>query len=629
MASLFGIGISGLNAAQAGLLTTSHNISNANTDGYSRQAILQGTNTAQFTGGGFLGNGVHVSTVARQYNDFLEVQGRSTQALTSQMQRYATQIGSIDNLLADSSAGLSPAIDDFFAGVNDVAGAPSDPAARQSMLSAGSSLVARFKSLDGQLNAARSDVNSQINANVASINSLAKQIAGLNEKIITAASQGSGENQPNDLLDQRDAAVRDLNKLIRADVVKQSDGSYNVFIGSGLAIVARTDAYSLTVANDPEFATDKQVSLNTGTALLALRTRDLAGGELGGLLAFRDETLNPAQNALGRIAIGLAQSFNTQHQLGQDSNGAMGGQYFSVASPQVYANINNSAGASATATISDYSALTTSDYRLRYDGTNYIVNRMPEGTSQSFSSLPQNIDGVTFNATGMAAGDSFLVQPTRVGATQLQQLVTDSNKIAAASPVATVAALSNAGNAAISASTATALPLTGHNYSIAFAAGTPMTYTVTDTTASTVAATGNYSDGAAISFDNISVSINGAPAAGDSFSVGANANATGDNRNALALAKLQSQSVLGGATVQGAYAQLVATVGNKTREVSVTAEAQANMLSEVNNARESVSGVNLDEEAANLLRYQQAYQAAGKVIAIAGTLFDSILDIMR
>ncbi|HEY9380170.1 MAG TPA: flagellar hook-associated protein FlgK [Burkholderiales bacterium] len=625
--SLFGVGITGLNSAQAGLLTTSHNISNVNTPGFSRQIVVQGTNNPQYTGVGFFGAGSNIQTIQRQYDQFLEVQARETQASASHLQRYTTQIGRIDQLLGDVDAGLSSAIDSFFEGVHAVASHPADPAARQSMLSASGALVARFKSLDAQLTAARQDVNSQLQANVTSINSIAARIGELNERIATYSAQGNGVQQPNDLLDQRDTLVRELNKLVRADVVEQGDGSYNVFIGSGQALVVRERANSLSVVDDLESPRDKQIALNIGNTQMRLRTSDLEGGEIGGLLAYRDETLNEAHNALGRIAMALASEFNAQHNLGQDLNGAMGGDYYAVGQPTWYGNSGNSATASISVSVADHGDLTTSDYRLRYDGTNYTLTRLPQNTSQLIApaDLPVTVDGIQITVNAMNAGDSFLIQPTRNGANALSVLIHDTNAIAAASPIRTAASLNNAGNATIGAGSVAA-GFTAGTYSITFGGG-GTTYTI-DTVPPT---TGTYTSGQAITFNGIEIAITGAPADGDTFTVGPNTNGDSDNRNALALAGIQTRNVLAGdsATLQGGYAQLVASIGNKTREVQVTGEAQAGMLRETLAARESVSGVNLDEEAANLLRYQQAYQASGKVIAIAGTLFDSILDIMR
>jgi flagellar hook-associated protein 1 FlgK len=375
------------------------------------------------------------------------------------------------------------------------------------------------------------------------------------------------------------------------------------------------------------------VGLATGGATIRFRAADLAGGEIGGLLAFRAGTLDAAHNALGRIALGLGEAFNDQHRLGQDLQGALGQAFFALGTPQVLPSSANTGGATVGATIASYANLTTSDYRVRFDGANYLVTRLADGNVQTFGALPQTVDGVTIAVAGApAAGDTFLVQPTRTGARDLAVLLTDTNRIAAAAPIRTSSAIANAGGATISAGSVNAPPPPDPN----LAQTVTLTFTGPGTFDVAGAGTGNpagvaYTPGAPVTYNGWTVSIDGTPRAGDVFTVAANAGGTGDNRNALALAGVQTATVLAGgaATVQGAYAQLVSEVGNKAREVQVTGDAQAKLLEQTLAERESVSGVNLDEEAANLLRYQQAYQAAAKVIAISGTLFDAILEIAR
>jgi flagellar hook-associated protein 1 FlgK len=623
-------GLSGLAAAQLGLATTSHNISNVNTPGYSRQSTVQGTQIPQFTGAGFIGRGTNVVTVQRSYSSFMEMQTRDATAQQAHADTYLNLARGIDNLLADPAAGLSPAIDDFFHGVNEVAAHPGDTAARQSMLSSANALASRFKLLDAQMASARVDVNRRLESALSETNSIAAQIADLNDRIVLARGIGN-QDEPNDLLDQRDALVRDLNKLVRATVVAQADGSYNVFLGSGQALVVGNTVSQLAALADSANPQDLQVGIVTASGTMRLRATDLAGGEVGGLLAFRTETLDAAHNALGRVALGLAQNFNNQHRLGQDLQGALGQAFFALGVPQVMPNSTNTGGATLSASIASYSALTTSDYRVSFAGGNYTITRLSDGVAQTFATLPQTVDGVTFSIAGApAANDSFLVQPTRTGARDLAVLITDTNRIAAAAPIRTGSATANVGSATISAGSVNAPPPPNANLTqtVTITFTGPGTYNVSGT------GTGNptglaYTSGAAITYNGWTVSIQGTPAAGDVFTVSANLNGTGDNRNALALAGVQTANVLAGGstTVQGAYAQLVASVGNKTREVEVTREAQTKLLDETIAARESLSGVNLDEEAANLLRYQQAYQAAAKVIAIAGTLFDAILEL--
>jgi len=631
---IFNVAVTGLNAAQVGILTTSHNIANASTDGYNRQQILQTTNTPTFTGAGFLGQGTNVETIRRVFSQQLNEQVLTAQTGAAEMNSYLAQISQIDNLLADSSAGLSSAMSSFFSAVQEMAANPASIPARQAMLSASESLVGRFQALDERMAEIRAGVNAQITSEVAAINSYAEQIAELNQRIIIA--QAAGPEQPaNDLLDQRDLLIAELNTKIRATTLTQSDGSYSVFIGNGQPLVVGTLAYSMQAVAAPDDPERMIVALRSPTgSTVNIPESMLNGGALGGLIDFRSESLDAAQNALGRIALTLAQNVNDQHQLGQDLTGALGGTYFDMSQmvPRVQANANNAVPAQQpTVTISTVGALTTSDYRLNYDGANFTLVRLADNTTQTFAALPQTVDGITIAAGSWTpvAGDNFLIQPTRTGAAGIALAISDPRAIAAAAPIRTDTPLTNIGTASIDAGSVTSvasLPL-GGTVTLTYNAGT-----------NTFAATGAlvagpfvYTAGQPISFNGMTVTISGTPANGDTFIIENNANGVSDNRNGVLLGALQTKETMenGTATYQSAYSALVAQVGNKAREVEITGEAQQSLLDQAQSARDQLSGVNLDEEAANLLRYQQAYQAAAKVISIASTLFEEILAISR
>jgi flagellar hook-associated protein 1 FlgK len=630
--NILSIGQSALTAAQVGLSTTSHNIANASTPGYSRQVVIQGAAQAQNFGYGFLGQGTDVSTIQRVYSDYLGVQAQSAQASKSGLDSYYTQIQQIDNLLSDPTSGLSPALQDFFSGIQNVASNPSSVPARQSVLSSADSLVARFQSLAGRLDEMSQGVNSQIQSSVTEINSYADQIAQLNDAI-GKAQRATGQ-PPNDLLDQRDQLVMDLNKDIKATVVKQGDGSYNVFIGNGQPLVVGVTTSKLSSVASPTDPSKLEVAYqasNGSTVLIG--ESSLAGGSLGGLLDFRSKTLEPAQNALGRVAIGMASAINAQHRLGQDLNGNLGGDLFTLATPVVNANAANTGSATVTASISDANALTTSDYRLQYDGTNYTLTRLSDNTATTFApaALPKTVDGVTLNvSTTPAAGDSFLIRPTANGASGVNVAITDPTLLAAAAPIRAAATAGNTGTGTIGAGSVNTPPPPNANLQ------QPVTITFTSPTTFNVTGTGTgnptgltYTPGATISYNGWSTTISGAPAAGDSFTVGPNTGGVGDSRNALLLGALQTANTLGNGSTsfQGAYSQFVSQIGNKTRELEVTSGAAGKLLTEATQSVQNESGVNLDEEAANLLRYQQAYQAAGKVMQIASQLFNVLLTI--
>jgi flagellar hook-associated protein 1 FlgK len=636
---IFNVAVTGLNAAQVGILTTSHNIANASTDGYNRQQIIQSTNTPMFTGSGYIGQGTNVLTVRRVYNQQLSEQVLAASTGAAEMDSYLSQIGQIDNLLADSSAGLSPALSSFFSAVQEMAANPSSIPARQAMLSASQSLVSRFQSIDQRMTDIRSGVNAMVTSEVTAINSYATQIAEINQRIIMA--QAAGPNQPpNDLLDQRDQLVADLNTKIRATTITQSDGTYSVFIGNGQPLVIGTLPYTMNAVAAPDDPERIVVALTSPTGSTVYMPESmLSGGSLGGLIAFRSESLDEAQNAIGRIALTLAQNFNDQHRLGQDLDGDPGGDYFdmSLMGTTIRSNANNVAPAgTVSVAISDYSALSTSDYRLTSNGGgNYTLVRLSDNAVLvNNAALPATIDGMAITVAGApAANNSFLIQPTRAGATNLALAIGNARDIAAAAPIRTSAALANTGTGSISAGTVNTPPPPNANLQqpVTITFTSPTTFNVTGTgTGNPVGLTYPTVSGD-ITYNGWTIQISGTPATNDVFTIGPNTAGVSDNRNSVLLGALQTARKMenGTATYQSAYSTIVAQIGNKAREVEITGQAQQSLLEQAQSTRDQLSGVNLDEEAANLLRYQQAYQAAAKVINIASTLFDEILALGR
>lgn len=648
--SLLSIGKSGLLAAQVGLSTTGNNITNANVPGYSRQGVIQADTGSQYQGFGYVGTGTEVSAVRRYYDNYLATQLRNAEANQASLEVHYKQLSQIDNMLADPTAGLSPGLQDFFNGVQDATSNPASAASRQAMLSTSESLASRFQGLSARLDEISDGVNKQITSSVGEINSYARQIAELNN---TIAGMTQGNAVPNDLLDHRDQLLTELNKLVKTTVIPGDNNMVTVQMGTGQPLVVGNNSFELgtsVTANDPSKVTIGYQAPNGN--FTPLPDSVFTGGEMGGLLNFRNDGLDKAQNALGQIAASLVTSFNDQHKLGQDQNGALGGNFFNPIQAYVNANVNNAPQSTAEVkgTVVDGSKLTASDYSVDYDGTNFNVKRLSDGQITQINPFPQTqpqvIDGVAYSITGTPAqNDNFLVRPTFNAAKDISVAIKDPTKIALAAPITTAAPTTNAGNAKISAGTVdsnyagspltapvtlsydkTAGTLTG------FPATRPVTVTVNGTSTTYAAgAAVPYTDGAAISFGGISFNISGAPANGDKFTVGPNSSGVGDSRNGALLAGLQTKNIMnnGTTTFQGGYAQMVNVVGNKTREVQIGMNSANSAVDQATKAHQSVSGVNLDEEAANLLRYQQAYQASGKVMQIASTLFDTLLGLGR
>ncbi|USX28242.1 flagellar hook-associated protein FlgK [Oxalobacteraceae bacterium OTU3CINTB1] len=649
--SLLSIGKSGLLAAQVGLATTGNNITNAGVPGYSRQVAIQVDTPTQDKGFGFVGTGTEVAAVRRYYDNFLATQLRNAESNQASLDVYNKQISQIDNLLADPTAGLSPAMQDFFNGVQDATSNPASAASRQAMLSSAESLAARFQGMSARLTEIASGVNGQIVSNVGEINSYARQIAELNNTIAGLTTDGKA---PNDLLDHRDALLTELNKLVKTSVIPGDNNSLTVQMGTGQPLVVGNKAFTLGTSTSPTDVSRVTVGyLADNGGFSALPDRVLTGGQLGGLLEFRNGAMDRAQNSLGQVAAAIAVTFNAQHELGQDQNGALGTAFFGPINAYVGTNNNNlpTSTAEVSAVVKDASALTASDYSVDFDGTNFSVKRLSDGQVTQINPFPQTepqvIDGVAYTITGTpAANDNFLVRPTYNAAKDFDVLIEDRTKIALAAPISTSAPTTNAGNAKITAGTVDANYLTPGNALTApvtltfdkatgslsgFPAGQDVTVTVNGVATVYPAGTPTipYTDGAAISFGGVSLAISGTPADLDKFTVGPNTSGVGDSRNGALLAALQTKNTMdnGNANFQTTYAQMVNYVGNKAREAQIGGAAADAAVAQATNAQQSVSGVNLDEEAANLLRYQQAYQASGKVMQVASQLFDTLLSL--
>ena len=642
--SLLSIGKSGLFAAQAALNTTGHNITNANVDGYSRQGIVQQTSVAMGGSYGFIGTGTEIAQVKRYSDEFLNAQVRTAQASSSGLEAYQAQITQIDNLMSDTTSGLSPALQDFFSSVQNLTGDRAGVPSRGAMLSAADTLAARFQAIDSRLTEIRKGVNTQLTSTVNQINTYSSQIADLNDKI-GKLSAGNPNNLPNDLVDQRDQLIMELNKQVKASVLPGDNNSLTVSIGSGQPLVVGSQAYQLAAIGSSTDQTRVTIAYATENKTTPLPEQALTGGALGAVLEFRSKSLDLAQNSLGRVAIGLAASFNDQHHLGLDANGNPGQDFFTIPPAEVTKNVFNNQTSTTVvkATISDPTKLTTSDYKVAFDGTNYNVFRLSDNQKTVITTQPQTIDGIDFDVSGTAdLGDNFLVRPTIGGAANFKLALTDQSQIAAAAPIATSVPLTNKGNVKIGEGSVDksylAAPLAGpvtlsFDASTGTLGGFPATQdvTVTKNGTSTPYPAGTpvpYVDGGEYVVGGMHVTLTGTPVNGDTFTIDRNTG-VGDTRNASLLGDLQSKNILDGgtATYQSAYARMVSNIGNKTREVQVNAEAASAQLDQAKASANNVSGVNLDEEAANLLKYQQAYQAASKVMQVADTIFNSLLQI--
>ncbi|MEJ2455750.1 MAG: flagellar hook-associated protein FlgK [Candidatus Thiodiazotropha sp.] len=646
--SITSIGVSALTAYRQALDTTGHNIANVNSDGYSRQRVDFTAREPTYTGNGYIGNGVEASAIQRQYDTYIASQMRGAQALTSQLQSYYDMASQLDQLVADEDLGLQPAIQNFFNALQELADDPSAISSRQLVLTEAESLVDRFHYFSQQFEDMRSRLNDQIKLNVTEINNLAQAIADVNASIV--GTYGAGAS---DLLDKRDQLVNELSELVSVQVLEQSDGAYNIFIGKGQPLVLGNDAATLStqVSNLDARHLEIAIDYSYGPQMV---TQQITGGEIGGLLKFRDEVLYPTQNKVGLVALGIADQLNAQNALGIDLEGVTGSDLFALGSVQTLPDPSN--GSSITVDYNDIGELTGSDYQLVYDGTDFILENLNDGSTQTLAVGLNTVDGldITIDATGAVAGDNFLIRPTRNAANSIELLVGDVRRLAAAAPLQAAPATDangnplNAGDATITQpanSSMTGLPLAADiqlvynaaagGFDIVNGPGPPDDFIAYDATDPAQIAGVDFplstSPTQFDAFGGLSFTISGVPADGDTFVIGNNSSGQSDNRNALLLADLEDASSLlsGSATFEDVYGQMVSEVGAKTHYAEQNLAAQESLLARTQEGMAEVSGVNLDEEAAKLIQYQQAYQASAQIISVASTLFDTLISAVR
>lgn len=679
MADLLNIGLSGLSANKTSLAVTGHNIVNVNTPGFSRQETIQATRTPQFTGAGYIGSGTTLVDVRRIYNDFLNTQVRSSTALNSDTQAYLGQINQLDSLLAGSTTGINPGLQKMFAALQTAAEDPANIPARQLALSEAEGMAKRFNTVYDRLNEQNAFINKQLAAVSDQVNELAAAIAGYNDAIAVAASNGQA---PNDLLDAREEAVRKLSQFIGVTVVTQDQNSYNLFIGSGQPLVVGKQAARLEVTPGQADPLRHELKFVVGSSRQDV-TSLVSGGEMGGLLRYREDVLDTSLNAIGRLALSVSDQINRQLGQGLDLKGEFGNNLFRdlndplLLGQRSLARVGNSdANANLNVSITDTTQLSTSDYEVQFtSATEYVVRRNSDGamfpTSPATFDLttvpaPQ-VDGFSIGVAAgtFAAGDRFLVMPTRNAGSHMRVDMSNPEELAFAAPLKAETSPANIGTGKITqpsvltqiniydpaaqadleTSLRNAPPL---RLVMGAGGGATQAYEVVDINGNVID-TGNIVPGqnnaitisvpanppAVPSAFDYQVTISGRPEAGDNFSVSFNTNGVSDNRNALTLVGLQNKAVIGvnpaspqttGASFTDSYGDLVERVGTLTSQARVDGEATGAILKQATDNRDSVSAVNLDEEAAKLIQFEQYYQASAQIIQVARNLFDTLIN---
>ncbi|EAQ98456.2 flagellar hook-associated protein FlgK [Congregibacter litoralis] len=637
MADVLNIGTSALLSLQRAISTTGQNIANVNTEGFSRQRVEFAALEPQLSGSGFVGSGVGIAAITRSYDQYLagDVLDRTSSAAGASA--LGDLSGRVDDILADPATGLGPVLDEFFGAVQDVANNPGSLPERQVLLGQAEVLADRFQYLNDRFAGLDQEANIRIDNSVREINAFAAGIADLNDRIVSETVRSGGQ-PPNDLLDARDQLLNRLSEVIGVTTVDQGDGAVNVLVGNGQALVVGSSVTELETFTDPFDVT----RVNVGISGLAVQTdigRFLSGGELGAVLDFRGNVLDGARSDLGLIATGLTATFNDQQALGLDLNGNFGGDFFRPLEPTISESISNTGTGAVTAVITDPTNLSGDEYQLSFDGANYTLTNTTTNASTTGPGPAFSIDGIDITVSGTpAAGDDFLIAPVAQGASLFDVAISDPRAFAAASPLRSSTSLANAGSGQLNdlaVSDVASLPLAGNIVltfnSDALGAGVPG-FDVTGIAGGPIAYDPSTdANGLPVTLGDIEFTLQGIPEDGDSFSIANNVDGSGDNRNALALAALQTERTLNGGTAsyQDAYASLLADVAVSTRQAKSAADTEGTLLEQARSALNSAQGVNLDEEAANLIRYQQAYQAAAQVIAVADEVFQTLLNATR
>jgi flagellar hook-associated protein 1 len=631
MSDVLSTSVSGLLAFQRALDITSNNISNVATPGYSREIVNFTPQPGQATASGYIGSGVDIQSITRAYDELLAGQARTSQSNYSSFNTYATQAAQIDNMLSDSSTGLTASLQAFVNALQTVANSPSSTAQRQALLSQAQALAQQLQNYNSQLSSYGQGVESQLTSAVTQINTLSSGIAELNGQI--AQGLASTGQTPNDLMDKRDLMIDQLSQYVTVSTATQADGSMNVYIGTGQPLVIGNTSQALTASVNSYDSTRHDIGIVSGGNTADI-TSEISGGSLGGLLAVRSQVLQPVQNTLGQFSVGLATLVNQAQQAGMDLTGANGKPMFAVGPALAGPAATNTGTATVSVTRSNVSALTADDYTLRQTGgtwqltdktTGKVVTMAGAGTAAN----PFTADGLSIVIGGGAAanGDSFLIQPTAGATAGLSVLLTSPTQIAAASSIQTTAAAANTGTGAASATVVSDPSVwVAGNYKISFTSATQ--YQVTDST-NAVVGTGTYTSGAPITFNGISVTLTGTPANGDAFNVGTASSANvGDNSNAFALIDSLNALKFNGNTtsLSNVANNLVSQIGVLTQQAQSNASAQKSVNQSAVDARNNLSGVSLDEEAAKMVQFQQAYAACAQLIQTANTMFNSLLS---
>ncbi len=630
MSTLLNIGKSALLTNQQVLRTTGNNIANVNTPGYSRQDVKLEANEGLFYGKGYYGGGVDAVTVLRSHSALLARQVQLTGSVAAADQTRLDQLKKLEDLFPGGPTGLGAAMGNTLNAFSDVANAPTDLSARTVVLARADELAARFRSVSDNLTNLRDSLQLELSSEVRLVNGLATRIADFNQQIRT--QQGFGHS-PNDLLDKRDELIRELNTHVQTTTIPAADGSVSIFVASSQPLVLGITA--ATISLQPDAFGDplkSKLTMQRDGLTVVLEESTLGGGGLTGLLRFQNTDLADAGNLLGRMALGLGTVINDQHRLGLDLSGNTAGNLFTLGPiPDALPALANGGNASIQVAVqtnpnSGAPALAPSDYEVIFNSAIAgSIRRVSDGQITAFGSVPAQVDGLELQVSGTAnAGDRFMVTPYRQVTQNMDVAFSSPRSLAVASPVVASAGVANLGSLTMQ----TLMPQQADaNLS------QPVTLTFTGAGSFNVSGlgTGNpsgaaYIPGQPISYNGWALTLKGTPQPGDTYTVQANAFPAIDAGNAYAMLAIRDRALFDGAAATDGYAGLMSDIGVRVQSAGFASGVSRSIATNAVSDNAAVSGVNLDEEAAKLLQYQQAYQASAKILQVSQTLFDTLIQ---
>ncbi len=626
MADLLQTGKTALFAFQSAMATTSHNIANVNTEGYSRQRVDFQSNLGS---GLNAGGGVNIQQIERMGDQFANARVSGATSAHAEQEVHFQMASRLDNLVATDGISIDPALNSFFNAVQSANADPSSVATREVVVENAAQLADRFISLQGHFDDTQSEINDRTREAVNAVDGLAQSIADVNRNIVSSRGTGNSQ-QSHDLNDHRDRLVTEISEYMDVDTLIQDDGSMSVFVGKGINLVTGVEAQKISTSRDSLYPERLQIELGEGPNSRQITSR-LQGGIIGGLNEFSENTLHDAKHKLGQLSLIVADEMNKQQTMGVDLNGNVGGDLFGTTQPVIFSDNENTGTGVVQATISDAQALKGSDYILRFDGANLTATRTSDGVS-TMSGTPFTVDGIEITLSGApVAGDTFVVSATGRAAGAMESLINNADELALAGRLVTSSDISNLSDARISNATVTDTtnPALSDPVDIIFTSDS--TFDVVESGTGTVLSAANaYVAGDPIAFNGWETNISGEARNGDVHSIVPNVNARGDNSNGLAMADMQTNLLVNGtASFSDAFGSLVSRIGSDTSAAASRTNALETLKLSAIERQQSNQGVSLDEEAIDLTRFQQAYQAAAQVITTSETMFQSILGAVR